>query len=591
MPKLPTYDAPLGALPQAGGRRATSDDFGGQVGQALGQVSGALRSVHSDIEEGEARKVLVRTSEIRAKYAKRLDEATVSGANLEKLKEEMNDELSRVGDEFGTRRGQDSLAMQTANTNQMFDQQANAISVRRAGTEAKLEAQKFLTSTGALINTNPLYLRVAEKDAEAFGATLRLAPEQRREIVDGLKNELNAAAAMAASRLDPQDAKSRLEAGDWNLTPEQRRQALGQAETMIRSQRADADHQRALKEYNERELNDVARDDHFKAIIGNTAVPGAIMNDARLQPATREHLITFMESRARELSSEKAVKSNPSVMRDLWLRANAPDGDPNKLYNADPIFAAVYRGELSTTDANQLNGMVANQKDENGRTFSTRLQGRIQTVAAAMRTSPVYQAQPELAAAIQLEMASQVEQKSAALRRGGFSPDALLDPDSKEYYFTANRIKLVADDVQKQMRAAMPNVTDLRKTPDAAATVQVGAPFVDPKGVQRVMTKELQDALKKQSEGSRDPARVATGKITGPGVPPPIVPPVPAAASKGKLRDEWEALSKEYIKAIDEFSAINKQKNPDADKLHAARVRMQEAKAKADAAHKVWTDK
>lgn len=456
MPELQNYTAKIGALPQVGGRRATADDFGAQIGQGLASAGKAMNSVVEDIEGQESRTAVVASSQIRAKYARLLDEASTSGAGTGKLREQMNEELGKIGENFGTSRGVDTLDSQIANTNLAFDNESNAINVRRAGAEAALDANKFLTSTASLMQNNPAYLAQAEADANAFVSTLtRVPPEKRAEIGDKLRNELNVAAVNAAIRIDPQAAKRDIAAGDWYLTPAQRTQAEAHAEQAIRAERADEQYAIARREKEQNDAADAARDEHFAKIIDGTATQQDIMSEPRFaaKPELREHMIMLKESRAKELATREKA-SNPAVVNDLWLRINAPEGDPRKTYNADLIFQAVENGQINTTDANKLNALVAGQKDENGRSFQTRLYGRITTISAAMRSSPQYAAQPELAAAIQNQMIAEVEQKSAEMRKKNESPDALLDPGSKDYYFTPDRIKRVADDVQRAGREA-----------------------------------------------------------------------------------------------------------------------------------------
>lgn len=497
MPILPTFTANVGDAPIFGGRRADAGDFGsGGLLDAGKTVREAASVFVAGREEDESRAALVASTEIRAKYAKALDDAALSGAPLEPLKESMNAELQRIGANFQTKRGADSLALYASNTNLMFDEQSNAIAVKRAGATARIEGSKFLNSTAAIIQRNPAYLAVAEKDAEAFGQTLRgISPEQRAEIVDGLKKELNQATAIAMSRLDPEGTKKRLEDGEWNLTPEGRNVALNKAETEIRAKRAEETYQREEKRRQEIEADQKAYDLHLKQILsggGGKSLRRAIMDDQTLRPATREHLIEMMEQRAKAASGEER-RSDQNVLRDLWSKAAS-----GAIFTNDPIVAAVNRGQLSVRDASFLSSVVMAQKDENGRTFTSRLQGRIQTVNAAMRSSPVYQAQPELAAAIQMEMVAQVERRANELRKAGTSPDALLDPDSKDYYFTPNRIRQVADDLQGRARAAGLVEVDLRQEPNAWKDVPEGGAFVDPKGVRRIMTAAMKQALAKQ---------------------------------------------------------------------------------------------
>lgn len=439
MPLLPTYSAQLGGATINGGRRATAEDLTGAapyspdltgVAATANKVANALIE---DKQNDEARTALIASTEIRAKYAQQLDQAATNGADLDKLKEAMQSDLAKVGENFQTKHGTEALQLYTANTGLMFDEQANAIEVRRAAYNAQLAGSKFLDTASGIIQSNPAYLPFAEKDAEALASTFsRISPEHRAVIVTGLKQELNAAAAISAARTDPEGTKKKLEAGDWFLTPEQRSTALNKAETEIRAKRAEEAYARAEQERKRHELDDKARDTHFADIIAGKATRRSIMDDVTLLPATREHLINVMETRAKEgLNSEK--RSDPVALRNLWMRINAPDGDPNKVYNGDAIFEGVRSGRINVTDANQLNNLVAAQKDENGRSIGTKLGGLMSVVGRALSQDPQFTAQPALVAEIQNDYQARVYEKVNQLRKEKKDPNSVFDPTSSDY--------------------------------------------------------------------------------------------------------------------------------------------------------------
>lgn len=516
MPRLPTFTANVQPGQVSGGRRAGPEDTGvvdlAPVARSLQQAG---EQVLAGREEDESRKVLVKQAEIRAKYSKRLDEATTSGEDVDKIRQELDNDLSTVTEGLQTRKGVETAQLHSANTGAVFDSQANQIKVTRAAIEARVEGGKFLNSTGALVSSNPTYLPQAEQDVDAFVATLaRLPPEKRAEIAADLKQNLNVTAAMANARLDPEATKRAVEGGAYNITPQQRQQVVNQADAEIRTRRVEENYKRAEEERQRREADDAARDRYFKDIMEGRGSRRALLDDPNLRPQTREHLVMFMEQRAKSLAGQER-QSDPTVKRDLWLAIHAPDGDPRKIYNADKIFEAVQAGRLNPTDANQLNALVANQKDENNRSFGQRLQGRMQNIVGAMRSNPMYIAQPELASAVQNQMIADVERRAADLRKAGQSPDALLDPGSKDYFFTPNRLKQVEDDVRRQADATNPNVPrvtapddpQLRNLPD-------GAPFFDPQGIRRTMTPALRKALGEASPVGPTPGRPAERRPT-----------------------------------------------------------------------------
>ncbi len=460
MPQLPTFTAQVGGAQPSGGRRASAEDLvtgARQPADLSGLASGVTKAANvliADKEDTESRAALISSSEIRAKYAQELDKAAYTGTDLEALKQKMTDDLAKVGENFQTRRGTEALALYTANTGLMFDEQANAIEVRRASATAKLEGAKFLQSASSIIQSNPNYLPVAEKNAEDLVGTFsRISPEQRALIANEIKQDLNMASAVSAARIDPEGTKKRLDAGEWNLSPEQRNTAVNKAETEMRAKRAEESYARAEAERERHRLDDKARDTHFADIIAGKASRRSIMDDVTLLPATREHLINVMETRAREgLNAEK--RSNPVVLRNLWMRINAPEGDPSKIYNGDAIFEAVRTNQINVSDASGLNNMVAQQKDENGRTIGTRLGGLMSVVGRALSQDPQFTAQPALVAEIQMDYQARVLDKVDQLRKDKKNPGDVFDPTNREYVGSREFIQESIVTAKNRMRSA-----------------------------------------------------------------------------------------------------------------------------------------
>src|SRR5438477_9060151 len=128
MGTLKTYTAPASA-PDIGGQRASPESMGSAIGSGLETVSKGAHYLQTQMEADGSPSASVASSQIRAKYAAALDEAQVSGADTAPLKEKMQEELSAVGENFSTRKGLQSLALHSAQSTLMFDDQANRIAV------------------------------------------------------------------------------------------------------------------------------------------------------------------------------------------------------------------------------------------------------------------------------------------------------------------------------------------------------------------------------------------------------------------------------------------------------------------------------
>lgn len=488
MPVLKTFTSRFQGLPISGGRAATAADFGGEEAKATGELASTTAKVGeaalTNVEETESRRALVGTTEIRARYSRELDAAAQTGANTEDIKIKMDADLAKVGEEFRTSKGKALLDMYSANTHLGFDEQANRIEVQRAAATARIEGAKYMNASSAILMGNPHALAQTEQGVDALMATFtRIPPHERAEMAQKLKQNLNMTAAMATARIEPKIAKRKLENGEWNLTSEQRETALNQAEQVMNAQRAADNHARAQAEFERKQRDEAATRKYTDAIILGTltgkALERALTSDADLDSNSVKALTLFAEHRAEALKKGEKV-SDPTVRNDLWLRIHAPDTDPRKIFNGDAIFAAVEKGQLNTTDANTLLKQVGDMKDENNRSFGTRLQARMTTVGAALRSSFEYSSRPELQAAILNEMVAQVEQQSAALRKENKDPNVLLDPSSKDYYFKPDVIKTVARDVQQRMNAALPLVPTVRTQAEYDALPP--GPYIDSRG-------------------------------------------------------------------------------------------------------------
>ena len=378
MPKLPTYAAKIGDAAVSGGRRAAAEDFGEGVNSGLiaagHRIQSATLSFAAEMEEQEARKALVASTQIRADYARKLDEAALSGADVGKIKEQMVSDLTKVGESFQTKKGVDQIQLYTANSEIMFDKQASQIAVQRAWSEAKLQGSAFVNSASALIQSNPLYLQAAEKDAADFVASFpRIRPDQRAELTRRLQQDLNMAAAMSAARLDPPGAQTRLDAGEWNLTPEQRNTARLNAEKYGNIKRQTEDREIARKKQEREERKDEAETDLTRRIFSNEVgkkIYDEITSSPYLDAGALRRVQATLEQRTKDLQGgETAAKTDPRVFNNLRELIDLPQTDTRKPKSAGEIWAFYGKG-LTEASARALETRWRDNRSESGQRWS-----------------------------------------------------------------------------------------------------------------------------------------------------------------------------------------------------------------------------
>lgn len=493
MPVLKEYTAKLGDGPISGGRRAEAGDFGADlssVGPALKKVSNELQE---RVADDESRKAVVASAEIRAKYAKALDEAALSGAPLEPLKEQMRQDLGKVSEAFTTKKAADHMAVNIANADLMFDEQANRINVTRATAAAKVEGEKLIASLGSTIQSNPAYLPVAEDTIQAFAGTLTgVRPDQRATIVQGLTQQANMAAALAAARIDPEGTKKRLEAGEWKLDPEHRNTAVNMATTQQHARDAAAALQRAEAERNRKVLEEKSESDIQAAImkgeLSSKKLRDVLTTDPNLQSDSRNRLLAFAHARAQELK-EGAQKSDPSTKRALWLAANAPPEDSGKLWNIAPILDAVKAGKLSTHDADALIRDVQGGKDAAGQRVNVKMRDmsvKFERAFAADPRSAMFDAQDK--AAIANDYTARVREQFDEItnrKDGNKNPMEMFNPKSPDYVGSREFMQVSIDAVRnaklKAATAGVPKVT----TQAEFDALPSGAQYIGPNGMSR----------------------------------------------------------------------------------------------------------
>jgi hypothetical protein len=486
MPTLKPYTAPAPQVNPAS-QRATAADFGAPVGAALSSASRDVQYIKTQMEEDESRQALVGASQVRAKYAQALDQATLTGADVAPIRQAMMDDLAKVGESFATTKGQDALAHHTAQSELMFDEQANHIAVTRAANDARLQGEQFLSSQSAVLRSQPSALPIALGNAETLVDTFKLSPDKRALALQDLKSQLNMAAVVSSARIDPEGTKKRLENGEWDLTPQQREQGVNETETQMRAIRADEIHKRQLADYDLRKADAAASDDITKKILSGIPVGNDIRMNADLTAATRENLSRFQAW----YLSENANKPHPANLMNLWLAIHAPSDDARKIYNGDAVFQAAERGDLNPGEAERALTWVANQKDENNIKLMSKLQGKMSTIRAGMTADPQWAAQGELSSAVQMEIVNRATQRMNELRRegpNGKDPSQIFDPNSKEFMFSPGLLTSVANDIRSQHRALTYPKFDNPNDPSLLA-LPPGTHFLDNNGVERIVPK------------------------------------------------------------------------------------------------------
>lgn len=526
MPQLPTYSAQLRGLTGAtgGGRRATAEDFSTGFSGVSGAGDTLLKTADmltARQEEEQARTAVVAGAEVRAEYARKLDEAALNGGDLGALKQEMLDKLSKVGEGFTTRKGDDSLRQQIANNEIMFDQQANQVSVMRAASDAKVTGQNFLNALGVRLARNPDELPQTLADLNAFADTYkgRMNPAQLADFKEMWVREANQMAAASATRLNPETGKARIEAGEWNLSPDNRRSLLEDADRRIQAKKRDEEHSWIVAQRQKEETAKNRLYDYTQDILKGKSVAAKAVDDPAFKGFANmiEHLDRFQRERARALR-EGDGSSNQVLLKDMLMRASLPDDDPKKLRNVQEVIQAMGPGGLNYGHTVALMQMVQMGKDEAGQSRNARVTSGLRELQGSLNRDPLYANNQQLNAEVSNRLEFMVRDRVNAAIKEGVPTNDLFDPKSKNYAFGWDMVKEAEKQVnQKRMELLRAGAVPVF-SPTDILNLKPNTTFLDPgdnqvKVVTPAMQKKVRDDMAAAEKKAAEDAKRAAFEV------------------------------------------------------------------------------
>jgi hypothetical protein len=208
--------------------------------------------------------------------------------------------------------------------------------------------------------------------------------------------------------------------------------------SMAHKAREEADYQ--LRKQREATTNNFVDRIIDPANHGGQPTGAEIAGDKILSPQEKQNLVSFQSARQRELLAATESKSNPAEVRRLMQQIHAVDGDPTKTYSFDPVMASYNAGNLSTSEMKLLRTEVEQMKDGNGNNFAKQAQQARDVVYATFTRSIEGQINPAKAASAAYSFTRRLDAEITRLRKEGKDPTVLLDPGSREYMLTPEKL-------------------------------------------------------------------------------------------------------------------------------------------------------
>ena len=459
--KIPTQETTAFG-DQVGGRRANAGDFGMPGIEGVADKVGAAFSVIQDNADR------ANVSDVHAKMAQARAEWTVA---LQERAQGMQPGdttfLPKFDADLQKYLGETEQNIVTSRAGQMAFQKAAAdmrahLFVSAGEYQAKAVGAKAVQDFGTYVDANT---RTAITDPTQYDALLKQTRDaindpnglyakvpgpQRAALLKKAEEDLTYGAAKGLILMGgegPELALKRLKDNKYpTIDPQKMDDLIGMANSAIKERKREAEHAESLKAKERQVEQEKIMGDLLARINepgkngnGKMPSPAEIYGNQTLTPAQREHYLNIRDRKIKELSGDGEGK-NPRAVRALLEGITAPDGAPNKTYSTEPITKAFADGKINS---NELKQVLDFEKGFRGDAMGTLAQDAKAVTARTMKNmnaSMGYLMQPDALSAAQNQVQFELQDAIIARKAEKKNPRDLLDPNSKDYFFTPSRM-------------------------------------------------------------------------------------------------------------------------------------------------------
>lgn len=366
-----------------------------------------------------------------------------------KFREEtLEPQLQKLKESFTTERSQAWADSQVDSMRNHFISKTSADMATLAGVAAK---QNITTLTNQLSNaaiSDPTSLKTSLDMVEhSIGAMVDSSPNLRgvdgarlkSELLQSSQAEIVKAAAIGAIGVNPEAGLKQFSSPEYSkyISGAELKQLEQQAKTVQRAERVDQTYQQKLRETAKEEASDRREGEYLSKLHSgdtqeaSTVNAKAIANDMTLSRQARERMIGIVD---RETKPEAAAKVSNGTATDLIFRIRAPEGDPSRITDLNPIYEAYEKGQLSKSDLKFVREEFANIRTPDGEAMGRRQSEFIESVKPLIDKSNPLMGKIDQSGKQQIySFTLDLQKKVAEYRKAGKDPRDLMDPSKPDY--------------------------------------------------------------------------------------------------------------------------------------------------------------
>lgn len=471
MPRIKIYEQQTNA-PDLTRSAEVNPNQAAQAGKniaAIGQMFSEAGEIGAKVKEQmEISDTTAGMAELQTKYTQRWNDELQKGKiDREKFMQDYDEDLAKIGDNLTTRGANTFLTRSGSSAKNHFAESLSAGEAELRSVKTKENYHNTRKQYTSSLLTDPSSFKTIQEQHSHYIETLVETGGLDQKTAASFRLEGETDIAKSAVRgwidLNPQDAKAQLDAGKWDKSfdGDVKKQLLGEADSMLRANRADAERaeKEAEKALTERQKA-IQNDFLVRMVEGKLSAKEIVHSD--LEPTGGGSKAQFLSMLETDNKRDNKITTDAGVFTDLFRRTHLPDGDPDKITDENSFNAYLGRG-LTIADIGKLRkefqgtGTVAGKEE-------AALKRNIMNIAKSKLTksNPMMGLKDPEGDTQFASFTSTFMEEFSRQRAEGKSAKALLTPGSPDYLGA-----LVENYVKTPQQIMRDNIKAVRKKPSA----------------------------------------------------------------------------------------------------------------------------
>lgn len=364
------------------------------------------------------------------------------------LEEVVNPRLEGMRDGFNTERSTQFAEAQIQHLRTHFVSKTSADMATLAGVAAKSNINSLTNQLSNAAISDPSSLKTSLSLVEhSIRSMVESSPTLRGvdagkltvELTDAAQASIVKAAAIGAINANPEKGLKQFSGPEYSkyISGAELKQLEQQAKTVERARRVDENYALQNQKLFKQEASDAQEGKYLERLHSDDPRERAgvsareISRDYKLTREARERMIGIVE---RETKPEPAAKVSNATAMDLITRIRAPEGDPTRITDLNPVYDAYQKGDLTKADLKFVRDEFVNIRSPEGAALGTQQEEFIKSVKPMIdKSNPMLGKIDQSGAQKTYEFMMALRKKVEEYRRAGKDPRDLMDPSKPDY--------------------------------------------------------------------------------------------------------------------------------------------------------------